>query len=560
MRMRAIWVVGWVLMVTQLTNIVVMTITYGGWTYDHAITVSVAVLVVVTIHCVRWYKNQLVYATFYSALIFLAVLGSAVPEGTGINTALLPFLALGPVINGFIAGRRAAWIFAGVGAVYFTVLLYISLNNPPQTITGTYVREINRYCQAMFALSMSTVMSVMLSERVYSALADMRQITDRAVRAEAAKSEFLATMSHELRTPLNGVIGLTDALAAGQLPEHEKQLTRTIRQSGESLLQILNDLLDLSKIEAGKLSIEPRSFDLSELLASVTDVWRAAASAKGLTISHRIKGRLPSSVIGDDLRLRQILQNLVSNGIKFTAEGGVSICAEVSCEEDEWCDVALRVTDTGKGIPEDLVSTVFEPFEQGERGTTRTYGGTGLGLPICRMLAELMGGTIDVEKSSSRGTTFVLKLRLKVAKSELASLNLGPDHQDPSLEGLRVLIAEDNEVNRLVLNEFLKPYAGKLVFAEDGPTCLRLAESTEFDVILMDKHMPGMNGSDVTRAIRALQGSVRSIPIIAVTADAMTGEREALMAAGMDDFLAKPVRADELKKALTRTLSRKAAA
>ncbi|WOI53847.1 ATP-binding protein [Parvularcula sp. LCG005] len=560
MRMRAIWVIGMMLVGIQIVNQMIMYVTYDGFTTDHIIGGIAILALLASVHLIRWYKQKYFYAVFFNILLLGAICGTALPQGTGINTALIVFIALGPVMNGFIAGRQAAIAFTVIGFAFVTFLYWVSLNHAPLSVDRGFALEATRYTQSLFALAMSAAMSIMLSEHVYGALAETRTSMLRARRAEAAKSDFLATMSHELRTPLNGVIGLTDALMNANLGPHERELTRTIRRSGESLLLILNDLLDLSKIEAGKFGIEPRAFDITELMEFTADTWRESARAKGLSMDIAITGDVPPAILADDLRIRQILQNLLSNAIKFTATGRVDLILNIATVDGDERVLEFRVSDTGKGIPEHLRDAVFEAFEQGEQGTTRSFGGTGLGLQICRMLATLMGGSIVIEDTSPKGTTFLLTLPAQAADLAPPARASITDATETSIEGLRVLIAEDNEVNRLVIRELIKGWGVESVFVEDGLACLDAVRHQTFDVILMDKHMPGMNGADVARAIRRLKTPMADVPIIAVTADAMAGEREAMLAAGMDDFLAKPVRADALREVIMRTVSRRSVA
>ncbi|MEZ5893236.1 MAG: ATP-binding protein [Parvularculaceae bacterium] len=558
MRMRAVWVIGLMVAVSQMLNIAVMTVIYGGVVYDHIVdsmAVGVALAVIVS---VRWCKNAMVYALFYSFLMFGAVLGTALPDKAGINSAVVPFIALGPIMTGFMAGKRVAVAFWAAGLVVLGYLFFVSLANPSMIAPFDYTRETNRFFQAVFALSISTGIAVLITEQIYSAMVELRENALRAQRAEAVKSEFLATMSHELRTPLNGVLGLTDALVHSKLPEREAMLARTIRKSGESLLLILNDLLDLSKIEAGKLAMEPRPTDLRDLVRFVADSWREAAAAKGLSLSASITGAIPPAVMIDDLRLRQVLQNLVSNAVKFTNRGRVTIAIHGKRVDRDTTDLEIRVTDTGKGVPPDMTERIFEAFEQGEAGVARQFGGTGLGLPICRMLAELMGGEISLERSGPDGSVFLVRLPVIDADDDEG---LDDDVYDAAndLHGVRVLVAEDNEVNRLVVNEFLKSWGAFADFAPDGPQCLAKLAVKTFDVIIMDKHMPGMNGMDTAAAIRSSGARYAKIPIIAATADAMPGEREAMLAAGMNEFIAKPLRADALKAVILRAIKSRAA-
>ncbi|GJL91321.1 ATP-binding protein [Hyphococcus sp.] len=559
MRMRAVWMIGLMVVVSQFCNMVVMAFSYGEFVYDHIVAGTAITATMLTIISVRWCKNEFFYAAFYSVLMIGGVLGSALPDHTGINSAAVPILALGPVMIGFMAGRRAAFMFCVVAAVTLGGLYYASLGHASLVAPFDYTRETNRFFQALFAVAISTGIAVIITESLYSTLSELRDTASRATRAEAAKSEFLATMSHELRTPLNGVIGLTDALLNGALPDHERKLTETIRKSGEQLLLILNDLLDLSKIEAGKLKIEARPADLRDIVRFAVDSWRETATAKGLSVSANVTGEVPASVLVDDLRLRQILQNLMSNGVKFTREGQVVLHLHGISRGGNRYALEFRVIDTGKGIPDKEVARVFDPFEQGERGTTRKFGGTGLGLPICRMLAQLMGGAIGVERTGPAGSTFLLSLKVNAAELDDAA---GDDVYDAAsdLRGLRVLVAEDNEVNRMVVSEFLKSWGADADFAHDGPACLERVNAGVYDMVLMDKHMPGMSGMETAQAIRKSGGPMANMPIIAVSADAMPGEREAMLACGMNDFITKPLRAEALKAVILRALKNRAAA
>ncbi|MEO1135228.1 MAG: ATP-binding protein [Pseudomonadota bacterium] len=560
MRIRAVWIIGLMVVASQLINLVLISHIYGRWTYDHTVIVSGIVIVLAAIAAMRWCKSPLVYALFYGVLLLALVLGSALPDQGGINTAALPLLALGPLMAGLMAGWRASLAFWTAGALVIGFLYWVSLGAPSMIAPYDYTRETNRFFQAIAALSIATAVAVIFQEQLYASMMEMRETARRAQRAEAVKSDFLATMSHELRTPLNGVIGLTDALMNADLPEHERKLTQTIRQSGESLLLILNDLLDLSKIEAGKLSIEARPTELRDLVRFVTDNWRETASAKGLSLHASVADDVPARVMIDDLRLRQVLQNLLSNAVKFTDAGQVIL--SLKTEDRPGGDMALvfRVRDTGRGVPKEQQTQIFEPFEQGERGTTRRYGGTGLGLPISRKLTNLMGGAISIERSGPDGATFKVVLPATLAPSP--DTEAADDIYDAAseLSNLRVLVAEDNEVNRMVAGEFLKSWGIKADFVIDGPSCINRLRAADYDLVLMDKHMPGMSGLQAAQRIRESNGPMANVPIIAVTADAMPGELDAMLAAGINDLVAKPLRAEALKAAIRRAVSSAAAA
>lgn len=554
-RYRAIWLLGLLFVAMELFNLVSMSITYGRWTYDHDAAVYTSIAVLVMVHSMRWFKAYHVYAFLYSSFVFGGIAASALPESAGINSALLPLLTIGPLLNGYISGRLATILFWILGCAFLVFLYWVSVTHPPMMANGNYVIETNRFTNAIYFLTISAGLSTMLTEQTFSAMKKMRENAERARKAEAAKSEFLAKMSHELRTPLNGVIGLTDALLIGDLPERETELVRNIRQSGSSLLQILDDLLDLSKIEAGKMRIQLAPTNIAATIDSAAMGWREAAHGKGLEFTTDISPDLVRGAQLDGLRLRQILHNLISNAIKFTDEGEVVLNAYISRQAGGAEQLIVRVKDTGCGINADAAERIFESFEQDDHASDRNYGGTGLGLPICRMLTELMGGCISLEQTSSAGSEFCVCLPLIPA--ELPSERRVEDVAQLELPQLKLLVAEDHEINRLVLAEYLKILGVSFDFAVDGLSCIELLKVGQYDAVLMDKNMPRLNGIEATRMIRESEQPWAKIPIIALTADAMVGEREKLMAEGMDAFLSKPLHIEELAQVLTQTLNLK---
>ncbi|MDP3175474.1 MAG: ATP-binding protein [Phenylobacterium sp.] len=373
-----------------------------------------------------------------------------------------------------------------------------------------------------------------------------------AEAANFAKSAFLANMSHEIRTPLNGVMGMVQAMAHDPLDSVQRERLDVIRQSGEALLTILNDILDLSKIEAGKLELEALEFDLARLARSVEAAFRPIAEAKGLALTLDLGGA--SGVYkGDPDRLRQVLNNLVSNAVKFTEAGEVKVAA--------WGDgdlVRLVVSDTGIGIAPDVVGKLFNSFTQADATTTRRFGGTGLGLSICRQLAELMGGAIEVDSALGQGSVFTVTLPMP--KISEAGLSLEPAlvATAPRAErSLRVLAAEDNPINQLVLRTLLLQIGVDPVVVEDGAAAIAAWEADEFDVILMDVQMPVVDGPTAARRIRRREASTgrARTPIIAITANVMARQMAEYVAAGMDCCVAKPIAAERLFEALDAVLT-----
>jgi signal transduction histidine kinase/CheY-like chemotaxis protein len=556
-RMRGMFVLGFTILFLQAVNLVTLTWSYGPWSTDHTISVVASLIVAATIIIVQRTRNFIFYVVVYTALSLTAIGATALkPTGSGIDTSLLPFLCIGPLIVGYIYNWKAALAYSIVAAGFLGVLFWSSASPFLEAGAPIPSKIQQRLAQSEIALVLATVLAMSFSQTTFGSLRRQQETIDRAIRAEAAKSQFLATMSHELRTPLNGVIGLADALSARELGQEERELASTISRSGKSLLVIINDLLDLSKIDAGKLTIEPNGFSPAELVRHVADTWREPAESKDTSILVDLPENLPPSCFGDEQRIGQILMNLMSNAVKFTENGTVRL--SVLCRRYE-TDAALtfRVRDSGRGIPEAKRHLIFEPFEQGEHGTTRSFGGTGLGLPICRRLAELMEGSIALESSGSEGSTFVLTLRLPYHETRPPLPTVAARKaftEETSLAGLRVLVAEDNQVNQMVMREFLRLWGMQMVLAEDGPSTLEALETAPFDLLLLDKHMPGMSGLDVAIRIRRTDAPYRSIPIIGVSADSFEEEREEALAAGMDAYVAKPVKADVLREAILTVL------
>lgn len=378
--------------------------------------------------------------------------------------------------------------------------------------------------------------------------ADLRDAKRDAEAANEAKSAFLATMSHEIRTPLNGVLGMTQAMAQDDLSPTQAERLSVIKQSGESLLAILNDILDLSKIEAGKLELEETDFDLEALLLGARSTFTALANKKGLSFDLTMTSEALGVWRGDPTRVRQILYNLISNALKFTEQGEVRVAA--SCEGEA---LTLTVTDTGIGITESGLQGLFDKFVQADASTTRRYGGTGLGLAITRQLAELMGGAITVTSRPGQGTCF--KVALNLPRGEEAAAPAPEPEAVPVVgcgRGLKVLAAEDNKVNQLVLKTLLHQLGVDLTVVDDGLEAMEAWGREPWDVILMDVQMPRMDGPGAARAIRAAEGSTGRIrtPIIALTANVMTHQVTEYLGAGMDRCVAKPLQIAALVEAI----------
>ena len=390
---------------------------------------------------------------------------------------------------------------------------------------------------------------ITVSEDVSEKHERARQL-DQAIKAadvaNAAKSSFLANMSHEIRTPLNGVLGMAQAMAADDLPAEQRERLNIIRQSGETLLVILNDILDFSKIEAGKLELEDGQFDLGALLASVEAPFAPLAQQKGVAFLVEIDSSAEGSYRGDPVRVRQILYNLVSNGIKFTQEGQVKLSAFRRGD-----DLVFEVSDTGLGIASDRAETMFDKFTQANTTTTRQFGGTGLGLAICRELCHLMGGRIKVESELDKGSVFTVVLPSPWLGETTQDSDMKEDiaaRRANAVPNIRILAAEDNRVNQLVLKTLLGQLGLDPIFVEDGVMAVEAWEREAWDLILMDVQMPRMNGIDACKAIRLKEeelGRPRT-PVIALTADVLDHQTKVYVDAGMDGYVSKPINALEL--------------
>jgi signal transduction histidine kinase/ActR/RegA family two-component response regulator len=383
-------------------------------------------------------------------------------------------------------------------------------------------------------------------------LEDLMEARDAANAANIAKSQFLANMSHEIRTPLNGVLAMAEVMDRSELSGVQRERLSVVRQSGEQLLAVLNDVLDLSKIEAGKLELVDQDFDIERVAGSVLDGFSALAAEKGLAFDVEVAPEARGAWRGDADRLRQIVANLVSNAVKFTAKGEVAARFEAA----DAGGLRLSVTDTGIGIPQDKILTLFEKFTQADSSTTRQYGGTGLGLAICRELAQLMGGQVSVLSDEGRGSTFIVELPF-TRGSDLAALEAPAPAPDVQSGSVRVLAAEDNLVNQKVLKAIVEPMDVELTLVGDGRAAVDAWRTGAFDVILMDIQMPVMDGITAAKAIRSAEQADRRArtPILALTANALVHQVEEYLAAGMDGHVAKPIEISKLYDAMNRALS-----
>ena len=396
-----------------------------------------------------------------------------------------------------------------------------------------------------------------ISERV-NMERELRRARRDAEAAAKAKSEFLANMSHEIRTPLNGVLGLSSLLEEQTLPESVRELGGLIRASGEMLRRVLDDVLDFSKIESGKLELEKEPFSLRESLEWSIGIYGKAALDKRLHLTLEIEDSVPDRLVGDATRLRQVLTNLISNAIKFTEKGSIKVAAAAERRQSQLssCTLRISVSDTGIGIPGDRINRLFQSFSQVDASTSRRFGGTGLGLAISKRLIETMDGSIDVSSQLDVGTTFVFTVPVGIAEPEVATGSRMEKQTSPQ----RILVVEDNPVNCLVIRRMLEKLGHAVDLVTDGDTAVQRVRETDYSLVLMDLHMPVLDGLQATQQIRSLLTDRAKVPIIALTASALIDDRQACLKAGMDDHLGKPISLEALRSLIDRWTSDNAAA
>jgi len=496
-----------------------------------------------------------IMAAIFALFIYFVISGGA--EGAQLVWSfVLPPMAI------YALGHRWGVLIAGL----YTATAAIIVMLPWGFLEIAYPTELkHRWLVALIAVLAISALTERSRQRTYLLLKEENRVRreaerelirakEAAERAHEAKSEFLANMSHELRTPLTSLLGMNYLLKESGLSKEQLKYATSMERSGEHLIAVINDVLDLSKMEAGQLRLEQICFDARELTEEVMASFLSGATAKELELSMQFIGEMPGQLRGDPARLRQVLENLIGNAIKFTDQGSVKIEVQAVAQCDKQTSVRWSVTDTGIGVPEDKQNKIFEVFQQADGSTTRVYGGTGLGLSICQRLVAAMQGTLGIESRQGEGSTFWFQISFAHQKRESSAGDTPSPCQsaERAERPVRVLAVEDDQASCILIQHMAKRLRCELELVTRGQDAVELAAAGHFDIILMDCHMPGLDGFQTTEAIRSQEaaGDRGRTPIVAVTANVTEENRARCLASGMDDFMVKPYSVGDLEQLL----------
>jgi len=526
------------------------------------IYIAIATVVVFFGLYLQAYFNQQLLASQLPIFSFWVVMCLAMTS-VGIWGNTWAWLLCLPAIAALVAGRMAGVIWAVICAVTLWVFAYLQYSGyefayanatgvpPPLTLAleATLVLLMLSTATFVFRNAQMTAESKLNTtvKQLEKEVHDRTLAENEARQSEQAKASFLAAMSHELRTPLNGVIGASQLLQAGDLPSKKKELIDVVLQSSETLLELINNVMDLSRLDSSTIELEKVPVDLRDLLNSTLAPLIFQAKEKGVKFSLIIEDDVPKYVAGDPTRLRQILLNLVGNAVKFTNSGEIDVVLDTALDR-----LRLKISDTGIGITKQAQASLFEPYVQADKTTMRKFGGSGLGLTIVKQLISAMQGKIVVSSVPGRGSTFMVFLPIERTKAPEVKAT---SRSNIKLSRLNIVVADDNAVNRMVLSRLLEADGHKVVTVSNGKEVIEYLPDHEVDAVMMDLQMPIIDGVTAVRKIRAMRGKLSTIPVIAVTANVVHENREDLLASGMSGFLSKPFRQEELREELQKAMS-----
>ncbi len=537
--------------------------------------------------------DKFVVRRWYLVSVFLTGAGWGIT-----STLMFPYNELHQIVLAFIlvgvsatgvAYSSVAWVYYGyVGCVLLPLMvrlfymggeIYYALSAMTGFFLGVMIMAVYRmYKSSIAELELSYKNEALIDDIMNASVSlenlnvnlkdeiqhgktievELKEAKDKAEKMSQAKGEFLANMSHEIRTPMNGVIGTLQLLEGTRLDAEQKEFVEIAHKSADALLAILNDILDISKIEAGKLSFENIAFDFKQIVKDIVVLHSLKSEQQGVLLVQEIDDALPGALLGDPTRIRQVIVNLVSNALKFTRQGEVKVSVDVVSSNAESVEVKITVSDTGIGIPRVAQKTLFNAFTQADGSTTRKYGGTGLGLAIVSQLVEMMGGSLGVESDEGKGSAFWFTASFQRTDEKVENVEPSVSGNETLRLNAKVLLVEDNPINQMVAMKMLQKVGLSAVLANNGVEALAILKEQSFDLVLMDCQMPEMDGFEATCKIREQNIQTlydRHLPVIAMTANVMSGDRERCLDVGMDDYIGKPVRQDHLETVLRKWLS-----